>query len=105
MVRNGSTTLGRQLSQTGSYSATVAQCQRYGPLVRHRYSAQQYGAMLLTKCSGAGDKTRRTHAVEDIICYSWLLASYRIGLYLPRGRLSGLGARCNYPNLSYKRLG
>jgi hypothetical protein len=27
-------------SQTGSYSATVAQRQCYGPLVRHRYSAQ-----------------------------------------------------------------
>jgi hypothetical protein len=41
IIQSGSTTLGRQLSQTGSYSATAVQCQRYGPLVRHRYSAQR----------------------------------------------------------------
>jgi hypothetical protein len=39
-MRSGSTTLGRQHSQTGSYNATAAQRQRYGPLIRHRYSAQ-----------------------------------------------------------------
>jgi hypothetical protein len=61
--------------------------------------------MLLTECGGVGDKTRHTHVVEDIICYSWPLAFYRVGLYLPQGHLSGLGTRCNYLNLSYKRLG
>jgi hypothetical protein len=38
-VHSGSTTLGKQHSQASSYSATVAQRQRYGPLVRHHYSA------------------------------------------------------------------
>jgi hypothetical protein len=66
---------------------------------------QQHGAMLLAKCDGAGDKTKRTHTVEDIICYSWPLAPYRVGLYLPQGHLSGLGTHYNYPNLSYKRFG
>jgi hypothetical protein len=61
--------------------------------------------MLLTECGGADDKIRRTHDVEDIICYSWPLAPYRVGLYLPRGYMSGLETRCNYPNMSYKRLG
>jgi hypothetical protein len=61
--------------------------------------------MLLTECGGAGDKTRCTNAVEDIICYSWPLAPYHVGLYLPQGHLSGLATHCNYPNLSYKRLG
>jgi hypothetical protein len=54
---------------------------------------------------GAGDKTRCTHPIENIICYYWPLAPYRVGIYLPRGLLSGLGTRCNYPNLSYKMLG
>jgi hypothetical protein len=44
---------------------------------------QQYDAMLLTECGGAGDTTSHTHAIEDIICYSWPLAPYRVGLYLP----------------------
>jgi hypothetical protein len=44
---------------------------------------QQHGVMLLTECGGADDKTRRTHTIEDIICYSWPLAPYRLGLYLP----------------------
>jgi hypothetical protein len=57
--------------------------------------------LLLTECNGAGD----THAVEDIICYSWPLVPYRVGIYLSQGHLSVLGTRCNYPNLSYKRLG
>jgi hypothetical protein len=61
--------------------------------------------LLLTECDGADDKTRRTHAVEDIICYSWPLAPYRVGIYLSQGHLSVLGTRCNYLNLSYKRLG
>jgi hypothetical protein len=39
-VRSGSTTLGRQHNQTGSYSVTAAQRQCYEPLVRHRYIAQ-----------------------------------------------------------------
>jgi hypothetical protein len=66
---------------------------------------QQHGAMLLTECSRAGNKTRRTHTIEDIIFYSWPLTPYRVGLYLPQGHLSGFGTHCNYPNLSYKRLG
>jgi hypothetical protein len=68
-------------------------------------TTQQRGTMLLIECGGADDKTKRTHAVEDIICYSWPLVPYRVGLYLPQGHLSGLGTRCNYSNLSYKRLG
>jgi hypothetical protein len=32
----------------------------------HCTTAQQHDAMLLTECGGAGNKTRRTHAVEDI---------------------------------------
>jgi hypothetical protein len=55
-------------------------------------------------CSKAGDKTGRTHVVEDIICYSCLVVPYSIEFYLPRGHLSNLGTRCNYPTLSYKRL-
>jgi hypothetical protein len=31
---------------------------------------QQHGATLLIVCSEAGDKTERTHIVEDIIYYS-----------------------------------
>jgi hypothetical protein len=31
---------------------------------------RQHDATLLTECSVAGDKTRRAHTVEDIICYS-----------------------------------
>jgi hypothetical protein len=34
---SGSTTLGRQRGQAGSYGVTVARCQRHGPLARHRY--------------------------------------------------------------------
>jgi hypothetical protein len=30
---------------------------------------QQHSITLLTECSVAGDKTRRAHIVEDIICY------------------------------------
>jgi hypothetical protein len=30
---------------------------------------------------------------------------YNIGFYLPRGHMSGLETHCNYPTLSYKRLG
>jgi hypothetical protein len=40
---------------------------------------QQYGVTLLTECSIAGDKTERTHAVEDIIYYSWPVLPYSIG--------------------------
>jgi hypothetical protein len=43
---------------------------------------QQHGATLLIKRSEVGDKTRRTHAVEDIICYSYLVEPYSIGFYL-----------------------
>jgi hypothetical protein len=39
--------------------------------------------MLLIECGGAGDKTRCTHTVEDIICYSYPLTPYLVGLYLP----------------------
>jgi hypothetical protein len=46
-------------------------------------ATQQHDVMLLTECGGAGDKTRHTHIIEDIICYSWPPASYRVGLYLP----------------------
>jgi hypothetical protein len=31
---------------------------------------RRHDATLLTECSVAGDKTRRAHTVEDIICYS-----------------------------------
>jgi hypothetical protein len=31
---------------------------------------QQYDVTLLTECSVVGDKIRRAHTVEDIICYS-----------------------------------
>jgi hypothetical protein len=51
----------------------------------------QHDAMLLTECGEAGDKIRRTHIVEDIICYSWPLAPYRVRFYLSRDHLSGLG--------------
>jgi hypothetical protein len=44
---------------------------------------QQHGTTLFTKCSEARNKTRRTHAVEDIICYSWPVVPYSIGFYLP----------------------
>jgi hypothetical protein len=44
---------------------------------------QQHAATLLTECSEAGDKIRRTHTVEDIICYSWPVVPYNIGFYLP----------------------
>jgi hypothetical protein len=54
---------------------------RYAPL--QCTTTQQHGVMLLTECEGAGDKTRRTHAVEDVIYYSWPLAPYCVGLYLP----------------------
>jgi hypothetical protein len=30
---------------------------------------RQHDTTLLTECSVAGDKTRHTHTVEDIICY------------------------------------
>jgi hypothetical protein len=43
-VRSGSTTLGKQLRRAGSYRATAAQCQRYGPLARHRCSAQRHNS-------------------------------------------------------------
>jgi hypothetical protein len=33
-------------------------------------ATRQHGTTLLTECSVAGDKTRYSHAVEDIICYS-----------------------------------
>jgi hypothetical protein len=85
----------QQLWAGGSVSLTPLQCT----------ATQQHDAMLLTECGGAGDKTRRTHTVEDIISYFWPLAPYRVGLYLSQGHLSGFGTRCNYPNLSYKRLG
>jgi hypothetical protein len=31
---------------------------------------QQHDTTLLTECSMVGDKARRAHTVEDIICYS-----------------------------------
>jgi hypothetical protein len=31
---------------------------------------RQHNVTLLTECNVAGDKTRRAHIVEDIICYS-----------------------------------
>jgi hypothetical protein len=31
---------------------------------------QQHGAAPLVECRVVGDRTRRAHAVEDIICYS-----------------------------------
>jgi hypothetical protein len=31
---------------------------------------RQYDATLPTECSVVGDKTRRAHTIEDIICYS-----------------------------------
>jgi hypothetical protein len=66
---------------------------------------QQHVTTLLTVCSEAGDKTGRTHDVEDIICYSWLVVPYSIGFSLPRGHLLGLGTHYNCPTLSSKRLG
>jgi hypothetical protein len=36
-VLSGSTTLGRQRGQSGSYGATAARCQCRGPPTRHRY--------------------------------------------------------------------
>jgi hypothetical protein len=38
----------------------------------------QHDVTLLTKCSVAGDKTRRVHTVEDIIYYSYPLVLYCI---------------------------
>jgi hypothetical protein len=64
-VQSGSTTLSKQHSQTGSYSMTAVQRQHYGPLFYRRYNAK-----LLTECSVVGGKTRRAHAVKEIICYS-----------------------------------
>jgi hypothetical protein len=34
---------------------------------------QRHHAVQLTECRVAGDKTMHAHAVEDIICYSYLL--------------------------------
>jgi hypothetical protein len=68
-------------------------------------ATQQHGAILLTVCSEAGDKTGRTHTVEYIICYFCPVVSYNIGFYLPQGHLSGIGTHYNCPTLSYKRLG
>jgi hypothetical protein len=31
---------------------------------------QQHDTVLMTECRVAGDKTRRTHVIEDIISYS-----------------------------------
>jgi hypothetical protein len=101
-VQSGSTTLGRQL-RCNYNTVPAVWTTRQSPL--QCTVTQQHDVMLLTMYGGAGDKTKRTHVIEDIICYSWLLTPYRIVLYLPQGHLSGLGARCNYPNLSYKRLG
>jgi hypothetical protein len=70
--------------------------------VRSDLTAQRHTA---DECSVAGDKTRRDHTIQDIICYSWLLLPYCIGFYLPCGHLSGIGSHCNCPALSYKRLG
>jgi hypothetical protein len=39
----------------------------------------------------AGDKTRRAHTVEGIICYSYLLVPYCIGFYLPGATCRALG--------------
>jgi hypothetical protein len=43
---------------------------------------RQHITTLLIECSVAGDKTRRAHTVEDIICYSYILVPYCIGFYL-----------------------
>jgi hypothetical protein len=66
---------------------------------------RQYDATLLTECNVTGDKTRRAHTVEDIICYSYPLVPYCIGFYIPWGHLLGLESHCNCPALSYKRPG
>jgi hypothetical protein len=62
-------------------------------------------ATVLIMCNEAGDKTRCTHTIEDIICYSGPMVSYSIEFYLPRGPLLGIGTHCNYPTFCYKRLG
>jgi hypothetical protein len=46
-----------------------------------------------------------TDVVQDIIDNSWPVVPYNIGFYLSWGHLSGLVTHCNYPTLSYKRLG
>jgi hypothetical protein len=66
---------------------------------------RQYDATLLTECNMVGDKVRRAHTVEDIICYFYLSVPYCIGFYQTWGHMSSLGSHYNYPTLSYKRLG
>jgi hypothetical protein len=63
-VLSGSTTLG--------YSVTATRRQRCGPPDSHRYWPSNATAqpVLMTECRVAGDKTRRAHAIEDIIGYS-----------------------------------
>jgi hypothetical protein len=52
---------------------------------------RQHDVILLTECSVIGDKTRRAHVVEDIICYSETLEPYCIGFYLPVATCRALG--------------
>jgi hypothetical protein len=61
---------------------------------------EQHGVMLMTECGEAGNKIRRTYAIEDIIYYFWPLAPNHIGFYQSWGHLLGLGTHCNYSNLS-----
>jgi hypothetical protein len=86
--------MGLQDVRTGS-AAPALWTTRLAPL--QCQATRQHGATLLTECSVAGDKTRRAHVVEDIICYSLPLVPYCIGFYLPRGHLSGLWSHCNCP--------
>jgi hypothetical protein len=53
---------------------------------------QRYHAVPLTECGVADNKTRHAHAVEDIICYSYLLCPISYGFTCPEAiyRASGL---------------
>jgi hypothetical protein len=42
----------------------------YSSVISTVLSDSTHDATLLTECSVTGDKTRRAHIVEDIICYS-----------------------------------
>jgi hypothetical protein len=65
-------------------------------------ATRQHSVTLLTECSVAGDKTRRAHAVEDIIGYSKLVDPYGIGVH-PVATCRALGHNVTAVTLCYKR--
>jgi hypothetical protein len=106
-VLSGSTTLGQQHGQVGSYGATTARRQRHGTPVRHRHRPSDATAPCHTTDRVHGGRQQDQTCPRRSRHYLPLLTIVpnSIGFDLPRGHLSGLKTHYNCPTLSYKSLG